>query len=201
MSEAYKLSRTIIADMCLRYIPISSIVSEVKQVSIEEGWGGKHIMYFPPYDFFRIYVSGDEKYAKDAMKHWYFNRFVKKKLYMIPKSNGGMLGGSLFKAVSDVHTKEGINVKKDFSNADIELIKKAIDLEVDGRFSLIKSIRNIGYVASGDFIHLKKTGSFYKIIDGHHRVAAMAACSYSTVQGTTINSLLIRLIRRITKSV
>ncbi len=189
-----------VIDMYLKEIPISSILSESKDVSIHEGWGGKHIKYFPPYGFFRMYISGEENKAKDSMRQWYFNRFVRNKLCVVPKTEGGMMGGSLFEVLEKIHKSKGIDLKADLSNGDNELIMKGIEDRVKGRFQLIKSILMHGYEECGDFIYLKKTGDYHTLIDGHHRVAAMAACGYPIIKGTTKNNILLKLIKKNHKS-
>ena len=200
MLYIYNLLQKILSNLYFKEIPISSILSESKKVSIEEGWGGKHIKYFPSYNFFLMYISGKEREAMDNMKQWYFNRFVNNSLYIIPKSQGGMLGGSLFRVVADIHKAEGINLKTDLSNSDNDLIIKGINLKVNDRFSLLKSILKNGYKETGNFVSLKRIDDFYTIVDGHHRVAAVAACGYSTILCATKNNIFLRLLKKISKS-
>ncbi len=183
----------------LEDIPISSILTIPKEVPIKEGWGGRHIKYFPPYSFFRMYISGDEEEAKERMKQWYYNRLINEKLCVLPKAQGGMLGGTLFKVLEKKHKLRGIVLKVDLSNVDNKLIMKGIEQGVEERFKLLRSILKYGYKECGNPIYLKRAGDCYILLNGHHRVAAMAACGYRVIKGTTKNNVLIKLIRKIHK--
>jgi len=178
----------------LKEIPVSTIVSECTEVSMKEGWGGKHIRYFPPHGFFRTYVSGNKEQAKGEMEQWYYNRFVKDNLCVVSKKRGGMLNGSLFKVVSEIHSSKGINLRADLSNAQDALITQAIRLTVEDRFKLIESIIEHGYQDTRDYVSLIKAGNHYTIVDGHHRIAAAAVCGYSSIPSTAMNNILLRLI-------
>jgi hypothetical protein len=183
----------------LKEVSISMIVCDCNEVSIKEGWGGKHIKYFPPYDFYRIYTLGEKNKAKKAMEQWYYNRFVKDNLCVVSKKHGGMLNGSLFKVVSEIHSSKGINLRADLSNAQDALITQAIRLRVEDRFKLMESIIEYGYQDTRGYVILIKAGNHYTIVDGHHRTAAAAVCGYSSIPFTTMNNILLRLILRPTE--
>ena len=126
MLALFKIFQKLILYIYLTEIPISSVFCEAKEVAIKEGWGGKHIIHFPPYNFFRIYISGKQKEAKDSMKQWYYHRLVEEKLCVVAKAKGGMSGGSLFKVLAKMHKSKGIDLKPDLYNADNDLIIKGM---------------------------------------------------------------------------
>jgi hypothetical protein len=162
-------------------VAISKIISEITDVSVEERWGGEHIKYFPPYSFYRTYISGEKEKARKDMEQWYYNRFVKDKLYAVPKKRGGMLNGSIFKVVTEIHKLNRVKLKKDLSNSVPALVLQGIREKVKHRFKLVESIIENGYQDTENPVCLRKTGDYFVLIDGHHRVAAMAACGYSTL--------------------
>ena len=176
-------------------IPISEIICQKNETSIKEGWGGKNIEYFPPYSFYKIYLSGKPKKAKDEMEKWYYNRFIKENLYSKPKMKGGMLEGSLFRHIAKVHKSNGIELNFDLSNAKDKFIKRGIKEKVESRFSLLTSIFKNDYQYSGDFIRLQKVDGKFNLIDGHHRVAAMAVCGHSTIQGVVNNNIILKIVK------
>lgn len=184
----------IISRICHKEIPVSMIISERTDVSTKEGWGGKHIKYFPPYSFYHTYISGNQEDAKGCMEQWYYNRFVKNNLCYVSKKHGGMLNGSLFKILKELHKSKKIILKADLSNAEDTLIVLAIKLRVEDRFKLLDSIIAHGYKDGGIYVRLKKTGNSYEIIDGHHRVAAATVCGYCRLPCVALSRNLLRLI-------
>ncbi|MBC8453671.1 hypothetical protein H8D64_01295 [PVC group bacterium] len=166
---------------CLTNINISSIRCSRERVSVEGGWGGRSIELFPPYRFFAMFCDGHENTAVSGMEEWYYSRLIQQRLFDVPKSEGGMYGGSLFRLVASLHSDNGIELASDFSNANNDLIAEAIRQRVSQRFDLLKSIRSNGNLYIGDFISATKKENCYILKNGHHRVAAFAACGFSSI--------------------
>ncbi len=183
----------------LEDIPISAITPEITDVSIKEAWAGKHIEYFPPYDFFRTYLSGKKDQAKKDMERWYYNRLIEDNLCIVPKKQGGMLNGSLFRIVAEIHKQKGINLKTNLCNGEYTLIMQGIRETVERRFKLVDSILHCDYQNTGNPIYLKRTGNRYILINGHHRVAALAACGHSSVMAVTSRPIALKITVKIIK--
>jgi hypothetical protein len=173
----------------LRTISISSIRCGKKKVAIEEGWGGKTIEHFPPYGFYRMFIEGNKAQAIEAMEKWYFTRFMEERLYAVSKVDGGMENGSLYRLVAKTHQDKAIELKQDFSNANESLIRQAIKIRVLERFALLESIQ-CGYKHMWDCITLRREGDHFVLINGHHRVAALAVCGHSSVKAATSKKVL-----------
>jgi hypothetical protein len=131
------------------------------------------------------------------MKQWYHDRLVVRKLCVVSKAEGGMQGGSLFRLLKKMHKSIGIDLKADLQNGDTNLIMKGIEVRVAERFQLLKSISQNGYKDLRDPVFLIKTEDYYTIVNGHHRIAAMAAYNHNLIKGVvTNNDILTRLIRK-----
>ncbi len=183
----------------LREIPISAIRLEKRKVFVEEGWGGQTIESFPPCRFFKMFIEGQKEKAISGMEQWYYTRLIKEKLYAVPKAEGGMQGGSLYRLIAKLHSAEGIELKKDLSNANEEIIRQAIRRRVQDRFALLDSVRVNGYRCRGDYVRVKKEGNFYTLTQGHHRVAGLVACGHSSVMAATSSPITLRVARRIVR--
>ena len=180
-------------------VPIYQIRSEIKEVSISEGWGGKQIQYFPIYKFYELYLSGNKKKAKEDMTAWYYNRFVVNKLYLVSKKQGGMLKGSLYKLVVREHDKQGIIINDELSNARDEIINDSIEKKVEQRFALLESIHNNGFYKTNKPLILHKENNLYYILSGHHRITSMAACGYKKVEAITNFNYLLKVVIKLKK--
>ena len=183
----------------LKEIPISAIRLEKRRVFVEEGWGGEGIESFPPCRFFRMFIEGRQKEAFAAMEQWYYNRLINNRLYTVPKADGGMQNGSLCRLISKLHHTEGIELKSDLSNADEKIIRLAIKMRVQDRFALLDSIRVNGYRCRGDYVRVTKEDNFYTLTQGHHRVAALAACGHSSVPAATSCPIVLRLATKMVR--
>jgi len=192
-----------VIDTILNYqfkkVPILQIRSEIKEVSISEGWGGKQIKYFPIYKFYKLYLSGDKKKAKEEMIYWYYNRFVVNKLYLVPKRQGGMQKGSLYKLIVRKHNKQGVIINDEFSNSSDDIIKDCIEQKVEQRFALLESIRNTGFYKTNNPIILHEVNDFFYILSGHHRITSMAVCGYKTIEAITNYNYLLKILIKISK--
>lgn len=182
-------------------VPISRIRCEKKLAGIEEGWGGKGIEAFPPYGFFKLYGSGHETQAIEAMEDWYHQRLIKRRLICMPKKDGGMAGGSLFREIAALHRERSILLAPDLGNADEGLLRQAIRRRVQQRFVLFRSIRQHGQRFAGDYVRIARDGEHFTLIDGHHRVAALAVCGQTEVLAALSESLLLKSLKQFSKGV
>ena len=183
----------------LKDIPISSLRCEKKRVFVEEGWGGGPFENFPACVFFKRAVEGDEAAAIASMEKWYYERLIDRRLYSVAKAEGGMHGGSLCRLTSKLHQTNGIELKGDFGNADDALVRQAIKMRTQDRFDLLNSIRQYGYRCEGDYVSVEKEGDFYILRQGHHRVAALAACGYSSVAAATSRPIVLRVATKLAR--
>lgn len=188
-----------IINMYLKDIPVLNIRLVKTRTSIKEGWGGKSIESFPPYQFFKTYIKGDKERATKSFEQWYYNRLIKDGQYAVAKADGGMRGGSLYRLIAELHRGEGIKLKSNFSNADEVLIHQGIKMRVLDRFALLNSIRSNGYYCCWDYIRVKKEGDSYTLIHGNHRVAALALSGYSSVMAATSRPLPLRIATRLVR--
>jgi hypothetical protein len=177
----------------LRTVPISAVKCENRKVAIEEGWGRQSIDHFPPCGFYKLFFDGFEEEAIAKMKEWYYHRLIEMRLCDVEKLDGGMYNGSLFKLIVSLHQANGLNLKQDLRNADRSIIRQAITTRVEERFKLLKSIRSHGYSCAWDYISTKVDKNQYILIDGHHRVAALQTCGYSSVMINVSESLTLRI--------
>ena len=180
-------------------VPLSSIRCEKRKVSLEEGWGGKTIEYFPPCKFFKIAIADSQQKAVNAMEEWYYDRLINNHLYAVPKIDGGMENGSLCRLISELHRKKDIEMKKDFSNAHEKIVRQAIKMRTLDRFDLLNSISTNGYHSCGDYVSVRKEGDIYIIIHGHHRIAALSACAYKSVAAAISRPMVLKLATKAVK--
>ena len=181
----------------LRTVLISSVRCEKRPAGIREGWGGESIESFPPYGFFRMFDAGEKEKAVRDMENWYYERMITAKLILMPKCDGGMAGGSLFREISRVHDAKDIALRADLSNADDCLVRQAITRRVQQRFSLLESIKQQGQCFMWDYVRMIPNGDSFTLVDGHHRVAAIAVCGQSSVLAAVPDSAFLRFLRRI----
>ena len=183
----------------LKDVPISSRRCEKKRVFVEEGWGAKAFEHFPACGFFKRAIEGDQPAAMEAMEKWYYERLINRRLYAAPKVEGGMEDGSLCRLIARLHQTRGIELKKDFSNANEALVRQAIKMRTQDRFDLLNSIRQHGYHCKADYVSVDKEGDFYILRQGHHRVAALAACGYSSVAAATSRPIVLRVATKLAR--
>jgi hypothetical protein len=164
-----------------RKVLIDSVrISDLK-FYIEEGHGGMHISSFPPYLFFKMYLSGDVYRAISNFVVWYDCQF--QKYFNIPKSEGGMKKGSLHKLIIQRHKDNGINLNEDdIINLSSDIYMQAIKERVQQRFDLLESIKNNGYKKiNKDVIFAIKKGDNIYLQGGHHRCAIRHLLGYKYI--------------------
>lgn len=182
-------------------LQVSRLRCHSRPVAIEEGWGGRPIQFFPPYRFFRRSLDGDDEEARRGMAKWYFERMVDRRLFAVPKSEGGMQGGSLVRSVIAAHEAAGRTLDAEFSALDLDVTMEAIDRRVDERFDLLDSIREEGLKEVGRYIYIVQNGEQLNIFKGHHRTAAAAACGHERIRVACRWSRLLRQVERISKRI
>jgi len=183
----------------LRTVPISVLRCEQREVAIEEGWGGQPIDRFPPCGYYRMFNDGNEKKAVAAMQNWYHERFVVRRLHNVAKANGGMHNGSLYRLIERLHYANGIELEANLSNVTESLMQEAIEIKVQERIEIFKSIRLQGYSSGWNYISARKQGPHYILIDGHHRVAALDVCGSHSAIIANMNPLSLRITARLGK--
>lgn len=161
------------------YYPINIVRSDSKKLYIEEGYGGKHIKYFPPSYFFKVFLD-NEKRAIDLFFQWYNYMFLK--YFDKSKKIGGMENGSLYKLIQKEHQKKSIKLKKDLSNIDKFIYNNSIKKRVIQRFNLLESIRDKGYRPGKNFIEGIFKDKFIYLNGGHHRCAALYVLENTRIQ-------------------
>jgi hypothetical protein len=185
-----------LAERQLKTIPIDSIRCETLKVPVREWWGGKSIELFPPYKYFKLYHEGDKSEAIKGMQDWYYKRIVYDNLLKVPKSEGGMAGGSLFDELDALHKTQGLILAADLSNVDDGIIRETIRQKVQYRFSIFESIKEQGLCFTWDFVRLIPDKDYFYLRGGHHRVAALAVCGITSVRATVSESIHLKILRR-----
>lgn len=146
------------------------------EIYIKEGYGGKHISYFPPYAFFNLYLNGQKDEAIRQFKSWYRDQF--EKYHNVPKLVGGMKFGSLYTLVETKHREEGIILNPMLTNLDINIYEFCLEQRVLQRFELLENIKTNGYRKNNDAIFAIEKDGFFYLKGGHHRCAIMFLLGY-----------------------
>jgi len=142
-----------------------------------EGFGGKHIEAWPPFTFFKEYIGGNKEKAKDDFVQWYHSQL--KKYHHVPKGDGGMHKGSLYRLVES-------DAQRAFKDVGEESVQKSIVKRVEQRFSLLEKIRDEGYRDGTELIKgVKKNGDVY-LVGGHHRAAILRALGYEILPNVLV---------------
>lgn len=164
----------------ISYYSVDKIKAIDYKYYVKEGYGGKHIKYFPPCHFFILFLDGKEKKSIDRFCKWYDYMFLK--YFNVSKKVGGMKNGSLYKLIKKNHKKNNIKLKEDLSNIDKIIYNKSIKERVMQRFDLLKSIRDNGYNPGNNFIEGIFKDKLIYLIEGHHRCASLYALGDKKIQ-------------------
>ena len=130
------------------------------------------------------------------MADWYYQRLLIDRRIDIPKAEGGMAGGSLYRAIEKMHFEKGVRLKANLSNVDETLLHEAIKQRVRYRLAIFESIRQKGFCFTWDFVGVVSKDNLWYLNDGHHRVASLAICGENQVMCTVSESVYLRLLRK-----
>jgi hypothetical protein len=148
-------------------IEIKSLFHNNLAVHNIEGYGGRHIQFFPPYNFLMDYHRGNRVEAEIKFIKWYFDSYLK--YYNVPKKMGGMEHGSLDEIIRRYNFSE-ISPHMIMKNEEIILFE--IRKLVWNKFNLYHSILENGYsLIKRDSIKAIFLQNKFILKGGHHRVA------------------------------
>ncbi len=156
-------------------ISLNAVRCFVSEVSLNEGYGGKPILEFPPYTFMAIYQKGLQEEAKQKYQAWYYDLIINKGYFNYPKKRGGFQNGKLFNKIVRLHELEEITINDQLGNLDENLVRKAIDQLVNERFELFDIIEENGYDTeiADTILVTKNRGKYYLEGGGHHRACIL----------------------------
>jgi hypothetical protein len=170
-------------------LPLSALRCNDKPIARQQGYGGQPIESFPVYGFFRLYLERPEA-AYAAFHGWYREWFVERQGWRHPKSEGGLAGGSLQRAVEGAHYQRHRTLLASPGAAEAEVVERAIDERVRHYFAVLESIRDAGFDADRKPPVLAvRAGDFYFLRNGHHRCAALAALGHRSVTLSVVHPL------------
>jgi hypothetical protein len=172
-----------------RTVALADLRCNDKPIARQQGFGGRPIECFPVYGFFRLYLERPEA-AHAPFRRWYREWFVERQGWRHPKSDGGLAGGSLQRAVEVAHHRRHGTVLASPEAAEADLVEQAIDERVRHYFAVLESIRDAGFDADRKPpILALQAGDLYFLRNGHHRCAALAALGHRSVTVTVVNLL------------
>ncbi len=165
------------------------------------GFGGKHIEFFPPYKFFKEYLK-QPKVGIDQFASWYYKIFVIYASWKIPKIQGGMLKGSLYRTVKFTFDKRGLKINKNTLIEKKNLVESLIKKRIKHYFDIFESIRKDGFIVTSQRLMAIKKNNLYYLLNGHHRVSMLAVLGYKKVEilkRTLFNIITENLVLKIKK--
>ncbi len=156
------------------------------------GFGGKDIKYFPPYEFLKVYIKQPEK-ANILFSNWFYDTFLHKSAWKIPKVKGGWFRGPLYIAVDTLFREKSLFIDHNTILKNADLIKQAIQQRISHYFNLIESIKKYGFDPSLEPVRFTIKNGLYYLLDGHHRVAILSILGYKKIlilKRTALGSIL-----------
>ncbi|MFX1355949.1 MAG: ParB N-terminal domain-containing protein [Promethearchaeota archaeon] len=160
------------------------------------GFGGKDISYFPPYEFFKVYLKQPEK-ANILFYNWFYNTFLHKNAWKIPKVKGGWFKGPLYIAVEKLFKEKNLFINQNTILKNEDLIKQAIRQRISYYFNLVESIKKYSFEPSIDPVRVVNKNGVIYLLDGHHRVAILSILGYKKIlvlKRTVLGGILEKLI-------
>jgi hypothetical protein len=132
---------------------------------------------------FELYEEDPEKayaYFNEWIRGWFFGS----RGWRVPKSEGGMANGSLFRLIHRLHHENRNLDLVDFDEADSELVDRAIQQRAEYYCAdVFDSIRRQGLrETAGDSVTYIRNGDRYVLRNGHHRVAAALVLGYERIR-------------------
>ena len=170
-----------------RDVNISKLRTNNREIQLKEGWGGKDISFWPPYEFFRAYLNGQREAAARSYYDWYVDLFSR--YHAVPKSRGGIYGGDLYKQIVRKYEENNIDFHGDIFYMP-EILSGAIKERVDSRFALLEYIKQNGDAAKFDApIRGKQRDGYIYILNGNHRCAMFKLLGYRTIPEIRIHGV------------
>jgi SAM-dependent methyltransferase len=164
-------------------LPLNLLVCQRTPIYEKWGYAGRGIESFPPYGFFKLCLV-DRDGGVDAFKQWYRQRFIVDREWLVPSSDGGLKGSSLHKLVMELHRKAGVPLAADDPSFDPTLVEQSIERRVLHYVGVLESIRREGYRYGRGLIRCVRSAyGDLEIREGHHRVAAARALSFTKLVG------------------
>jgi hypothetical protein len=168
-----------------KQIPIDKIRRQESPFTQMSGFSGLTVDSFPTARFYKMYLIDPQK-AHDAFRSWFHDCLFNLKAWKIPPSEGGWQGGLLVTEIFQRHQERGINLE-DLEQADYALVDGILDTWIARYFDLLVSIKENGFIISPTSpIKLKQKNGDYVVVTGHHRVSALWALGYKTVDAIVI---------------
>lgn len=172
------------------FIPVNNLRCQVKPFSELQGFSGRQIEYFPPYDFFKLSISNRNDAFKD-FSAWMNHCLLELGACKVPKSEGGWAKGSLHKLIIKLHLKKGIELQS-IDYADAIIISEAIDVRVNyylDLFQYIKiSVQN-NRIIEPVICYPQNEQGLYFLYDGHHRASALKALGVFNIRTNFLQNI------------
>ena len=93
------LRRQVLASLA-RDVSLEQIRHDDRPVYVSEGYGGRPIECFPPFQFYRLFHGGARDEAFERFSAWYVDQF--RKYASVPKKLGGMQNGTFHRLLLSV---------------------------------------------------------------------------------------------------
>ena len=164
------LRRQVLASLA-RNVSLEQIRHDDRPVYVSEGYGGRPIECFPPFQFYRLFHGGARDEAFERFSAWYVDQF--RKYASVPKKLGGMQNGTFHRLLLSVSGGDSDSVLAPGSTSD-DLLRRAAMLRVEQRMALFEGIRDDGYqvARTRPVLGVRRDREVY-LIGGHHRAAAL----------------------------
>lgn len=168
-----------------KQIPIEKIRRQESPFTQMSGFSGLNVDSFPTACFYKIYLS-DPKKAHVAFRDWFHDCLYELEAWKIPPSEGGWQGGLLITEIFQRHQDRGIDLE-DLKEADQALVDEILDKWIERYFGLLVSIKDNGFMVTPTSpVKLKAINGNFVVVTGHHRISALWALGYKTVDAIVI---------------
>lgn len=179
-----------IANKIIRYknlktIPLNLVRCQNKPFSVKQGFSNKPIEFFPPAQFFCLYLTNKED-AIDKFEKWLYEWLIEKQAWKEPQINGGWENGSLVTAISKAHKDQNILLNS-FYDVNLDIVRDVIKTKTTYYFTVLESIKKNGFDKyHHQSICCRKEGDFYILTNGHHRTSSLYALGYKEIPMTVL---------------
>jgi len=185
MNPARRAVRLLILGWLACEVPFDRLRHDDRAIYVKEGYGGRPIEHFPPFAFYRLFADGRPEEAVDSFRSWYREQF--RRYARVPKRDGGMQDGSLYRLVASECVAEGVPFRADEPTRSGAPLERAIDLRVSQRLGLFVSIRDKGFLSSAStpILGIRRPGEVC-LTGGHHRAAALRVLGHGTFPSVSV---------------